>query len=327
MNPKKHLQSHEQATTHSDTNTTHSNKKQKSSSNDRKTAIYVTGLPTDISLPELTTYFSKVGIIFTDYLTGQPKVKLYKDTEGNVKGDALIIYFREESVQLAIDLLDESEIRDGVKVRVSRADFEGGGGTSTVEPKEEKGKEKEKDKPDEHSNTLKKKPPTSYDKKLMKKHLEEMNKKLEWGNEYADEMAAKKKAEKYKRILLLKHMFNIDELDNDPSVIFDIKADIMEECERFGVVQNVQLYDAMEEGYVTVKFEDPFSVDRAIKVLDGRFFDGKRIEATRFDGSITLKKSQDTLEESERRLERFGDWLEGKLDEDERNNEEEKEEE
>lgn len=42
--------------------------------------------------------------------SGQKRVKIYQDEDGNVKGDALVTYFKPESVPLAIQLLDETEL-------------------------------------------------------------------------------------------------------------------------------------------------------------------------------------------------------------------------
>ena len=42
--------------------------------------------------------------------SGQKRVKIYHDEDGNVKGDALVTYFKPESVPLAIQLLDETEL-------------------------------------------------------------------------------------------------------------------------------------------------------------------------------------------------------------------------
>ena len=48
---------------------------------------------------------------------------MYKDSEGSLKGDGLVVYFKEESVQLAVDLLDDSEFRMGqsdTKIKVQK---------------------------------------------------------------------------------------------------------------------------------------------------------------------------------------------------------------
>ncbi len=77
---------------------------------------------------------------------GSPKIKLYTNDKGEFKGDALVSYFKEGSVELAIRLFDESELElgsgEGV-MKVMRAKFEG---PSKVEMKlkqkeEEKGEE------------------------------------------------------------------------------------------------------------------------------------------------------------------------------------------
>lgn len=59
--------------------------------------------------------------------SGKPRIKLYQDDSGNAKGDALVVYFRPESVNLAIQMLDDTDFRFGVegpagKMRVSEAD-------------------------------------------------------------------------------------------------------------------------------------------------------------------------------------------------------------
>lgn len=59
---------------------------------------------------------------------GKPRIKLYTDDDCNFKGDALILYFRAESVELAIQMLDDTDFRFGQpaptgKMKVAAADF------------------------------------------------------------------------------------------------------------------------------------------------------------------------------------------------------------
>ena len=53
-----------------------------------------------------------------------PKIKLYKDEEGNLKGDCSICYNAKESVEMAVSYLDEGYIRPTHKIRVTKAEFE-----------------------------------------------------------------------------------------------------------------------------------------------------------------------------------------------------------
>ena len=72
--------------------------------------------------------FSRYGVIAEEIDHGKPRIKLYTDDNGNFKGDALVVYFRAESVELACQMLDDSYFRlgesgSGGKMSVVAADF------------------------------------------------------------------------------------------------------------------------------------------------------------------------------------------------------------
>lgn len=50
---------------------------------------------------------------------------MYEDDQGRFKGEALIVYFRPESVQLAVQMLDDTSLRFGEaeKMKVQPADY------------------------------------------------------------------------------------------------------------------------------------------------------------------------------------------------------------
>ena len=50
--------------------------------------------------------------------SGQLKIKLYRDESGQPKGDARICYANIESVEMALEWLNGSEIRTGFLVKV-----------------------------------------------------------------------------------------------------------------------------------------------------------------------------------------------------------------
>ena len=57
---------------------------------------------------------------------GHPKMKMYADEYGNFNGEALIVYFMEDSVRLAGSILDDAEMRlgDPTRMRVRQANLD-----------------------------------------------------------------------------------------------------------------------------------------------------------------------------------------------------------
>lgn len=93
------------------------------------TSVYVTGLPLDAGLHEIAEVFARYGVLLEDD-DGRPRVKLYHDPATQAfKGEALVVYFKPESVELAIQLLDDTYLRaakgvsSGPRMKVERAEF------------------------------------------------------------------------------------------------------------------------------------------------------------------------------------------------------------
>ncbi|CAP69254.1 uncharacterized protein PODANS_1_9200, partial [Podospora anserina S mat+] len=107
---------------------TKSKKKQRPPPQPRQnTAVYVTGLPSDATVEEVAELFSrKCGVIAEEIDSGRPRIKMYTDGEGKFKGDALVVFFKPQSVEMAIMLLDDTDFRfgeGGTKMRVQAADM------------------------------------------------------------------------------------------------------------------------------------------------------------------------------------------------------------
>jgi len=49
--------------------------------------VYITGLPTDVTETEVSDFFAKCGVLDVDFRSQKPKIKLYQDEEGNLKGE------------------------------------------------------------------------------------------------------------------------------------------------------------------------------------------------------------------------------------------------
>ncbi|KAJ5987463.1 hypothetical protein N7451_011828 [Penicillium sp. IBT 35674x] len=272
------------------------------------TALFISSIPLDAELDEIRDVFSKCGVIAEEIDSGRPRIKMYMDEEGKFKGEALVVYFRPESVNLAIQMLDETEFRLGVPgphgpMKIQAADFS---------------YKAQQDAP----------PKTNMrDKKKIIARTARLNSKLaDWDDDEPSTLPETKS--KQDKIVILKHMFTLQELQEDVAAILDIKEDIRDECAKVGEVTNVVLYDKEPEGVVSVRFADPESARQCVKVMDGRFFGGTRVEAYVSEGREKFKKTNERREaleqmaergtvhddeedeEEEQRLNEFGNWLE-----------------
>ena len=79
----------------------------------------------DTTTERLVEYFSKCGLIRRDQLTDEPCAKIYTDSvTGAPKGEGLVSFEKEESVDLAIELLDgDQNMAPGHTLRVTHAEF------------------------------------------------------------------------------------------------------------------------------------------------------------------------------------------------------------
>lgn len=60
----------------------------------------------------------RCGVIRLDPNSGKEMIKIYTDETGQPKGDARIGYAMVESVDMAIDMLNDTEFRPGYKISV-----------------------------------------------------------------------------------------------------------------------------------------------------------------------------------------------------------------
>lgn len=260
----------------------------------QNTAVYVTGLPPDATVDEIQELFSrKGGVIAEEIDSGRPRIKMYADEEGRFKGDALVVFFKPQSVEMAIMLLDDTDFRfseTGLgtgKMRVQAAD------ASYKKTKyDEEGNEiTTESNGTGNGSVVQKERGRGGDRQKIIKKTQKLDAKLaDWSD---DEPAAiqTESTTKWQKMVVLRHMFTLAELEEDPAALLDIKEDIREECEKLGPVTNVVLYDEEPDGVVSVKFRKPESALACVQLMNGRAFDGRVVEATISTGQ-KFKKSQ-----------------------------------
>ncbi|XP_070616123.1 17S U2 SnRNP complex component HTATSF1 [Erythrolamprus reginae] len=243
----------------------------------RNTNVYVTGLPPDITKDEFVDVMSKCGIIMRDIQTEEPKIKLYKDKEGNLKGDGLCCYLKRESVELALKLLDEKEIR-GYKLHVEVAQFQLKGAYDASK-KKKKGKD-------------------------YKKKLSQQQKQLDWRPERKEGTVRLR----HERVLIIRNMFHPKDFEEDPLVLNEIREDLRTECEKFGQVKKVIIFDRHPDGVASVSFKESDEADVCIQALNGRWFGGRQLSVETWDG-VTDYQIEETSREREERLKGWQEFL------------------
>lgn len=251
-------------------------------------AVYVSNLPTDITMDEFKEFMSKCGVVQPDARTNQPKLKLYTDEEGHLKGDGRCCYIKKESVDLALSILDGYVLK-GKEVHVEKARFELKG---EFDPSKKRKK---------LSNAQK------------KRYMENQNRIFEWRPE---------KPRNYRPLsdctVVIKNLFTLEMMERNAALLLDLKEEVQESCSKYGTVKKVVVYDNNPEGVVTVTFETTLCSDMAVKMLNGRIVDGRRLEVALWDGK-TKYKIDESEEDRKRRLAAWENYIQGDDEEDNHN--------
>lgn len=247
------------------------------------TYVYVQGLPLDTTEAEVAEFFAKFGVLRPDESDGKtPKIKLYRDEAGQLKGDGRICFLKEGSIPLCLQLADGADFREGSHpLKVQPATFSMKGDTFV---------ERE----------------TAEEKKKRSKAIVALKKKeraLDWG---ADDGVDDGRG---LRIVILKHMFKWEELAKDPNATLTLQFEIETEVKKIGEFEKVTIFERNPEGVVAVKFKQAPAAEECISVMNGRFFGGQQIACDFWDGE-TNYVVKETEEEEQKRLEAYGDWLE-----------------
>ncbi|KAL3823581.1 hypothetical protein ACHAXA_005562 [Cyclostephanos tholiformis] len=293
------------ATTTATNNKRRRNKSKFTAKNSRNW-IYVTGLPKDTNEEEVALYFSKVGILDLDPETQRPKVKLYREYNtrggggtngdhasvgGSLKGDASICYARPESVELALQILDENLFRDGAILSVQRAKFEQHG---TFDGNGKSGGRR-----------------VVSEAKRKVARLAALQ-AVGWDEGENGRIAGGLKG---LRIVVLRNMFDPAELQNDENDLRlqSLEREVRAECEEIGVVEKITVFSKHPAGVMIVKFTQPNAASEAVTRFNGNVrSNGRKVEATYWDGvtDYTCRDIDSEEKDTEKRLDEFGDWLE-----------------
>lgn len=264
----------------------HSRKRARTSKRRRKqvnTSIYIAGIPKDACENDLASHFAKCGILQPNPDTGRPRIKIYLDASGNAKGDALVTYAMAPSVDNALSILDGVPLRAGEQgLKVERASFEHkeveGIGVDQVAKRRKEEMQSEEAKR----------------RGLRRKAL--VTEALSWADEGQESNFAH-------RIVILKNVFDAANADYEI-----VRADMEEGCSACGTVQKVSVFERNEEGAVAIKFLNLEACVKCIEVMDGRWYDGRKLSAEFYDGTKNFQYKE-TAEERAMRESKWEEWL------------------
>ncbi len=288
--------------------------------------VYVTGLPHDTDEEEVAIFFSKAGILDLDPESQKPKVKLYRHTKdyrnhngvdavnggtdnnslpfkiGSAKGDASICYARAESVDLAIQLLDDAPFRtvdssgkyiqdEKVnRITVQRAKFE------------------------QHGNIYHRQKHSVSNAKRKVARVAILQ-AVGWDDGENGRITGGLKG---LCIVVLKHMFDASNLvqmdeEKENEMLKAVETNIRIECEKWGHVEKITIFSKHPHGIVIVKFKQTAAASKAIEYYNGKegIKDGPKIEAMFWDGvtDFTTRNHEKDKKEMDDRLDAFGNWL------------------
>ena len=257
--------------------------------------IYVTGLPPDATADELAEHFGKCGAIARD-LENAPKIKLYKDESGSLKGDASLCYANASSVDVACSILDGGSLRFDVPLRVTKADF----GSARYGAFDQ-------------SKVKKVNPQKAHVARRAQRQAQS------WAYD-ADSGASPENA---MRIVVVESCFSLEDapvqevLDEGKSK-YDLFAEGVQK-ELLGLLEGggAPLDRAVvhRHGVVVFKFKEPSDAQKSVKVWDACAFRGRTLKAAFWDGVTDYTRVAKEAEEKaeggeEKRIDAFGDWLE-----------------
>lgn len=112
--------------------------------------------------------------------------------------------------------------------------------------------------------------------------------------------------------VVLKNMFDPDEVQGNKGLIKDLHTDVADECRKHGSIGRIKIFAWNPEGVVSVRFMTTEAADACVKALNGRPFGGRRIVAGLWDGftNFFVEPPKETEEEQAARLEAFAKKLE-----------------
>ena len=243
-------------------------------------AVYISNLPIDYEVgalrDDLIQEFNKFGDIERNK-DDEIKCKLYMDDKETLKGDALIVYHRKEYALLAIEMMNGYNFK-GNQLKVEYAKFN-------------------------------------------EKKFVDDNKTISENDQIEDNTVANSKKRKLtyntnssingeptrEKTLVLTNVIDIYQ-DLDSNELKEIEEDLLDGCKLFG---SIVCYDMnIDRGEFHVTFSQRDEVLACLKIMNGRYFDGRKLSAYILDEKDLSDNELETNSEIECSVGRNEDFIE-----------------
>lgn len=223
-----------------------------------RSSVYVRGLPLDVTFSKVEQHFAKCGDV--------RRVKLYKDTAGKLKGDALVIFKKESAAARALAELDGTDLF-GYVLQLSLADFaESSGGAG---------------------------PGGSEDRPSASEQIAEA-----LGQRRAYDM-------EQLRVVVLSNAFSVEEVAASADAarfLAELEDDMWIGCKAAGPIEAVRAFPSDPDCCCSVRFASAKDAAACVQLMNGRLYNGRTIAAAHWDGNLRRAPPAGIDRERDRRM-------------------------
>lgn len=90
---------------------------------------------------------------------------------------------------------------------------------------------------------------------------------------------------------MVKNLFHPREAAATPGFFDELQEDLGEECGRLGPLEKVTIFERHPEGVVILKYATAFAAEQCVKLMNNRFFAGRKLQCFYWDGATDYTKA------------------------------------
>lgn len=90
---------------------------------------------------------------------------------------------------------------------------------------------------------------------------------------------------------MVKNLFHPREAAATPGFFDELQEDLGEECGRLGHLEKVTIFERHPEGVVILKYATAFAAEQCVKLMNNRFFAGRKLQCFYWDGATDYTKA------------------------------------